>query len=143
MQYSCGIIFYNNGQILIGHATGQRHWDLPKGKVESGETYKEAAIRECSEETGFIVRKDELYFLGEVPYRKGKRLVLFFYIPNTYPELRDLECTSTYTNKYGMKKPELDKFLYIPVEECPNYLTERMCKSIIRALALFKERISK
>lgn len=36
-------------------------WDLPKGKVEQGETYQEAAVREVSEECGipkpFIVRQ--------------------------------------------------------------------------------------
>lgn len=30
------------------------HWDLPKGKIEIGETKKEAAIREVSEETGLF-----------------------------------------------------------------------------------------
>lgn len=28
------------------------HWDLPKGKVESGESFEDAAIREVSEECG-------------------------------------------------------------------------------------------
>lgn len=139
MRYSCGIIFYRNGQILVGHATGQEHWDLPKGKTEEGESYEEAAIRECDEEIGFKVTEKHLVLLGEVPYRKGKRLVLFFYASSILPEIQDCICKSTYTNKYGQNKPEFDKFEYIDVSDCTKYLTVRMCKSICAAVELYKK----
>lgn len=38
------------GEILIIKRNG--FWDLPKGKVEKGETFEECAIREVEEETG-------------------------------------------------------------------------------------------
>ncbi len=34
-----------------------KHWDLPKGKVEAGESLENAAIREVTEETGIIKLK--------------------------------------------------------------------------------------
>lgn len=139
MQYSCGIIFYKDGQILIGHTTGQGHWDLPKGKAEPGETFKQAAVRECFEETSFVISEEHLILLGEVPYRKGKRLVLFFYIAQDKPKASDLKCISTYQNKHGQERPELDDFIYVNVEDCRSYLTERMCNSIIKAVNLFIE----
>ncbi|SOK58461.1 NTP pyrophosphohydrolases including oxidative damage repair enzymes [Yersinia phage fHe-Yen9-04] len=139
MRYTCGIIFYRDGQILIGHTTGQEHWDLPKGKAEDGESFKEAAVRECYEETGYEVSEDELLLIGEVSYRKGKRLVLFFYTSRDKPDSEQMECISTYTNRYGQEKPELDKFMYIDVEDCQLYLTERMCNSIIKAVTKFVE----
>lgn len=139
MLYTCGIIFYRDGQILIGHTTGQNHWDLPKGKAEYGETFKEAAVRECYEETGYEISEDDLFLIGEVSYRKGKRLVLFFYTASEKPNSNDLECISTYTNRYGQEKPELDKFKYIDVEDCSLYLTVRMCNSIIKAVTQFIE----
>lgn len=37
---------------------------LPGGKVEEGETYREAAIRECLEETGIMIGKAKLVFQG-------------------------------------------------------------------------------
>lgn len=138
MRYSCGIIFYRDGQILVGHTTGQQHWDLPKGKTEGDETFKEAAVRECYEETGFSIDESDLLLLGEVSYRKGKRLVLFFYTAKYKPDPDELQCNSTYTNRYGQKRPELDKFKYIDVEDCELYLTERMCSSIIKAVTLFQ-----
>lgn len=51
---------------------GQNHWDLPKGKAEGNETFKEAAVRECFEETGYEIDEDDLLFLGDVSYRKEK-----------------------------------------------------------------------
>ncbi len=139
MDYTCGIVFYRDGQILIGHTTGQSHWDLPKGKTEEGETYKQAAVRECYEETGYTISEDDLAFLGEVSYRRGKRLVLFFYIADLKPDADELKCISTYTNRYGQSKPELDQFMYVDVDDCQYYLTERMCKSIIKAVNQFLE----
>jgi len=38
-------------------------WDLPKGKIDEGETPSEAAIREVREETGLI----QLSITGELP----------------------------------------------------------------------------
>ena len=115
MRYTCGIIFYRDGQILIGHTTGQDHWDLPKGKTEGDETFAEAAVRECYEETGYEVDEADLLFLGDVSYRKGKRLVLFFHTAKYKPDPEDLHCRSTYTNRYGNERPELDEFKYIDV----------------------------
>lgn len=140
MRYSCGIIFYKDGQILLGHATGQSHWDLPKGKTEDNETFIQAAVRECEEEIGFIASEDKLLLLGEVPYRKGKRLVLFFYTSTEIPNEDNCTCNSTYINKYGQQKPEFDDFRYVPLTECTKYLTMRMCKSICAAVELYKER---
>jgi 8-oxo-dGTP pyrophosphatase MutT (NUDIX family) len=45
-----GVVFNNLGQILIIFRRGK--WDLPKGKVEEGETIDETALREVEEETG-------------------------------------------------------------------------------------------
>lgn len=137
MRYTCGIIFYRDGQILVGHTTGQEHWDLPKGKTEGTESFKEAAVRECYEETGYEIDERDLLYLGEVAYRKGKRLVLFFYTAKDKPEVQDLKCISTYTNKYGNIRPELDRFKYIDVEDCELYLTERMCISMKKAITQF------
>lgn len=54
-QVSAGIVVYylENGEpeyLLLQYTAG--HWDLAKGKLEAGETNKQAAIRELQEETG-------------------------------------------------------------------------------------------
>ncbi len=45
-----GIVKDQAGDILLIHRRG--HWDLPKGKIDAGETALEAAHREIAEETG-------------------------------------------------------------------------------------------
>lgn len=54
-----GVIYNEMGEILFIFRRGS--WDLPKGKIDKGETRKQAAIREVMEETGItnveIVKK--------------------------------------------------------------------------------------
>lgn len=45
-----GMVFNDKREILF--IRRNKKWDLPKGKVEKGETHEEAAIRETIEETG-------------------------------------------------------------------------------------------
>lgn len=41
--------------VLRANAPHARHWSLPGGRVEFGETLRVAARRECLEETGLVV----------------------------------------------------------------------------------------
>jgi len=43
-------------QVLLVHRPGHEDWSWPKGKLESGETLPECAVRETAEETGVRVR---------------------------------------------------------------------------------------
>ena len=45
-----GVVSNKNGEILFIHRIGR--WDLPKGKIEKGESLEQAALREIEEETG-------------------------------------------------------------------------------------------
>ncbi|WP_304344136.1 NUDIX hydrolase [Chryseobacterium koreense] len=45
-----GVVQNKNGEILFIYRIGR--WDLPKGKIEKGESLESAALREVQEETG-------------------------------------------------------------------------------------------
>ena len=45
-----GLVENENGELLLIHRRGK--WDLPKGKLDKGETIEQCALREVMEETG-------------------------------------------------------------------------------------------
>ena len=49
-----------------GRDPGKGLWAVPGGKVEWGETLAEAATREVKEETGLLVKLDEVIWVGEL-----------------------------------------------------------------------------
>ena len=66
---SCGgVVIYRNKVLLLYKNRNGRHkgWVLPKGSLESGETLKQAALREVREESGVIGRLQK--YLGRTEY---------------------------------------------------------------------------
>lgn len=62
-----GAIAVRDGALLLirrGHAPSRGRWSLPGGRVEPGETARQALVREMAEETGLVVEVGEL--VGEV-----------------------------------------------------------------------------
>lgn len=45
-----GLVYNEKGEVLMIFRRGK--WDLPKGKLDEGETLEECSVREVSEETG-------------------------------------------------------------------------------------------
>lgn len=62
-----------NGKVLWLKRAGPLEngfWGVPAGKIEKGETPLEGALRELKEETGIILEKDKLSYLGPLYIRK-------------------------------------------------------------------------
>jgi len=51
---------------------------LPKGKLEKGESFEQAAVREVQEETGCVTQLLDLIAAVDYRVRKGPKVVLFF-----------------------------------------------------------------
>jgi 8-oxo-dGTP pyrophosphatase MutT (NUDIX family) len=47
-----GVVVDEDGRVAVVHRPNYDDWTLPKGKLDAGETFAEAALREVWEETG-------------------------------------------------------------------------------------------
>ena len=52
---SYAVVFNDVGQFMMVYHPRRKGWEMPGGKVESGESSSEAAVRECLEESGYVV----------------------------------------------------------------------------------------
>lgn len=55
-QHSAGGVVVRDGAMLLIATAGGRRWQLPKGRIEPGESPEQAAVREVREETGVTAR---------------------------------------------------------------------------------------
>ena len=63
-----GVAIVEGDEILLiqrGSEPNKGLWAVPGGKVDWGETLAEAATREVKEETGLLVKLDEVIWVGE------------------------------------------------------------------------------
>lgn len=126
---SCGVIITDGKVILLGHSTGNRHWDIPKGSMDGGETVIETALRELEEETSIVLTSDEISDLGHHEYTPRKDLHLFLYKTDALPPIQDIVCTSM-CQRNNRTFPELDFFKYVPLEKVQGYTTANMNRAL-------------
>src|SRR5437588_10977843 len=75
-----GGLLWKEERVAVIHRPRQADWSLPKGRVDEGETWEEAALREVEEETGCQARISS--FAGAAIYvpRRAPRLVLYWHM---------------------------------------------------------------
>lgn len=81
---SAGMVVIKDRRILLVHPTNASWWNtysIPKGRVEPRESPFDAALRECEEETGIkIIKNESLGCCGELISANGKRRVLYYLV---------------------------------------------------------------
>ena len=69
-MYSGVILKYKDKCLLCkrnGEDSHPNQWFIPTGKIERGETPREAAVRELYEETDFELSENDIDFIGTIP----------------------------------------------------------------------------
>jgi putative (di)nucleoside polyphosphate hydrolase len=135
-QLSAGIlVLHDDGALLLAHATGARHWDIPKGLVDDGESPLQAALREASEECGLAFDAAALLELGRYPYRPAKDLHLFATLAS-HLDPAQCRCTSFFRDRFGRPVPEADAYAWVPFAQLPERCAKSMFKLLSTRLAL-------
>jgi 8-oxo-dGTP pyrophosphatase MutT (NUDIX family) len=127
MITSCGFLIESNGLVLLCHATNgfkkplknDFKYGIPKGQIDSDETFMDTAIRELREETGLDLLdlphsiKVSLNY-ATIVYKSGKKtLKVFKVVDDTGILLKfPFVCNSMFEYK-GKALPEIDSFLWV------------------------------
>ncbi|KPI02805.1 NUDIX hydrolase [Actinobacteria bacterium OK074] len=77
---SAGVMCFNAaGDLLIVNPTYKEYWNLPGGRVEPGETFRQAAAREVREELGIDVEPAAALVVAcvAIPGKDMRNMVIF------------------------------------------------------------------
>lgn len=125
-QLSIGVLITFRGLILLGHSTNNKHWDIFKGKSESGESKIQTALRELKEESGLQLQDDSLVEIGHTSYSPTKDLFLFKHESTVKYDTNLLFCESTVNDEF----PEMDNYIWVKIEDVNLFCTPNLTKVI-------------
>ena len=123
-KITCGILLINpsNEILLCGVTNSSNLWSIPKGIKEDNETELQAAIRELYEETGIKLDQsaNKIADCGEIDYNNGKKTLRMFLTKCDHINIDSLFCESYFTNSFGERQPEVDKYKWVSFDEFKN-----------------------
>ena len=75
---AAGGVIVRDGCVLLVHRPKYDDWAFPKGKLEDGESWEDAAAREVEEETGLHCEPGAYVGSTHYPVREGTKEVRYF-----------------------------------------------------------------
>jgi 8-oxo-dGTP diphosphatase len=117
-----GVVLDEAGLLVLVHRPRYDDWTLPKGKLDPGESFEEAALREVEEETGLrcrLVRE-----LPAIEYRddKGRPKVVRYW-------LMEVDADTGF-----VPNDEVDELRRLPIDEALGLLTYDRDHEVVRAV---------
>jgi 8-oxo-dGTP diphosphatase len=119
---AAGGLVLRDGEVAVVHRPRYDDWSLPKGKLDEGEDFEQAALREVAEETGLRCRLGRS--LGDTSYRDRKdrvKLVRYF---EMHPEGGEFT-----------PNDEVDELRWIPLAEAGEALSYDFDKELVAKLS--------
>jgi 8-oxo-dGTP diphosphatase len=75
-----GVVIDRRGRVVLVHRPKYDDWTLPKGKLDPGETFEDAALREVEEETGLRCRLVRELPSSEYSDQKGRSKLVRYWL---------------------------------------------------------------
>jgi 8-oxo-dGTP diphosphatase len=105
---SAAIMLENSaGELLIVKANYKEYWTLPGGIVDEGETPKQAACREASEEVGVAFTPEQVTFIAVVDRISDEAQTYQFLFKAVLPS----------DTKIVLQSSELDEYAFVTKEQ--------------------------
>ncbi len=118
---AAGGVVMRDGRVAVVHRPKYDDWSLPKGKLDPGEGFEEAALREVEEETGLRCRLGRELPSTEYDDNKGRPKLV------RYWEMEPLEGQFTPSG-------EVDELRWLEPEDAEAMLSYDHDKELLRAV---------
>ena len=119
---AAGGVVMRDGQVLLVHRPRYDDWTLPKGKLDPGESFEDAALREVEEETGLRCR-----LMGELPPTR--------YEVNGRPKLVRYWLMEPEADAAFIANDETDELRWLTPDEALSLLTYERDRDVVAAAA--------
>ncbi|UYG18002.1 NUDIX hydrolase [Brachybacterium huguangmaarense] len=103
-------------EVLVVHRPRYDDWSIPKGKLDPGETFPSAAVREVAEETGYRVRLHRPLPASIYTLPDGRSKVVHYWV-------------GTVRSRIGpgpKNRREIDEARWVPLDDADSVLTRGM-----------------
>ena len=87
VQAAGGVVIDREGNVVLVHRPRYDDWAFPKGKLDSGESFEDAALREVEEETGMRCRLVRELPSSEYRDNKGRSKLVRYWLMEVEAEL--------------------------------------------------------
>ena len=111
-------------EVLVVHRAKYDDWSFPKGKLDKGESFEDAALREVAEETGLVCRLDgELASTRYLDSGGRPKIVRYWLMSPVEGDINDF-----------VVNDEIDDLRWVSREEAGTLLTYEHDRELLAAI---------
>jgi 8-oxo-dGTP diphosphatase len=116
---AAGGIVERDGCVLLVHRPKYDDWSFPKGKLDGGETWEQAALREVEEETGLRCELGDEVGRTHYPVLQGPKEVRYY----------RMTCAGD-----ARAQNEVDDLRWVPLDEAAALLSHQHDRDLLSRL---------